>query len=402
MPVSRRLRRSGLLAALIVSAPLATPSSAEVAAPIAATPRPPLKVAAPPANAERAVESGVYPARLPALSGYPRQRLAAALDAFGLSCAKLPARQDISGLTRPDDWRKPCEEAANWSRDDAAGFFARHFTAVQVGDGRAYATGYFEPQIEGARRRINGYNTPILGKPSDIIEADLGAFFPEYAGKRLRGRLKDGQIVPYDSRAEIEAGSLVGKAPVIGWAADPAEFFFLQVQGSGIVRAPDGSVMRVGFAGANGRPYTSIGKLMLDRGLIGPGEATMQGIVGWLKRHPREARDIMQANESFIFFREITGPGPVGAMGVPVAPRISVAADPRFVPLGAPVLLSMDRERPNGLWIAQDTGSAIKGANRFDTFWGAGDDARAVAGGMAARGSALVLLPNAAAQRLAR
>jgi membrane-bound lytic murein transglycosylase A len=126
----------------------------------------------------------------------------------------------------------------------------------------------------------------------------------------------------------------------------------------------------------------------------------MQGIVSWLRRNPEEGKKIMQENKSFIFFRELTGAGPLGAMGYPVVGETSVAADVKFVPLGAPVFLSLDRAEPNGLWVAQDTGGAIKGSNRFDTFWGAGDRARAMAGGMAARGSALLFLPKASVARL--
>ena len=162
--------------------------------------------------------------------------------------------------------------------------------------------------------------------------------------------------------------------------------------------------MRIGYDSQNGRDYTGIGKLMRERGLLGPGETSLQGITAWLRRNPEEGRKIMQENKSFIFFRELTGPsaalGPLGAMGYPVIGETSVAADVKFVPLGAPVFLSMDRAEPNGIWVAQDTGGAIKGSNRFDTFWGAGERAKAIAGGMAARGSALIFLPKASVQRL--
>src|SRR5690606_2829990 len=137
----------------------------------------------------------------------------------------------------------------------------------------------------------------------------------------------------------------------------------------GRLRLPDGSVMRVGYDGQNGRDYTGIGRLMKDRGLIQIG--SMQDIVGWLHANPDQADAIMNENRSYVFFRELTGDGPIGALGVAVTPETTVAADPAYVPLGAPVLLSLDRAEPNGLWIAQDTGGAIKGANRFDSFWGA-------------------------------
>ena len=159
--------------------------------------------------------------------------------------------------------------------------------------------------------------------------------------------------------------------------------------------------MRIGYAGQNGREYVAIGKLLKDRGLIS-GSVTMQAIMAWLRDHPAEGRSIMRENKSNIFFSELTGAGPLGALGRPVTPRASVAADPKFVPLGAPVVLAMDRGDANGLWIAQDTGGAIKGANRFDTFWGAGDEAARIAGGMSARGKAWLLLPKGALDKLGK
>ena len=186
----------------------------------------------------------------------------------------------------------------------------------------------------------------------------------------------------------------------MAWAADPIELFFLQVQGSGRLRLPDGSIMRIGYAGQNGRDYTGIGALMRDRGLVVPGQLSMQGIIAWLRAHPDQAPAIMDENKSWVFFRELTGPGPIGAMNAPVTPLATVAADPAFTPLGAPVWLDVDRPEATGLWVAQDTGGAIKGANRVDTFWGAGDEARRIAGGMSARGRALVLLPRGTLARV--
>ena len=166
---------------------------------------------------------------------------------------------------------------------------------------------------------------------------------------------------------------------------------------------PDGEKIRIGYAGQNGREYIAIGRPMRERGLISEGTdypLSMQGIVAWLRDHPDQAGEIMNLNKSWIFFRELGGDGPLGALEVPVRRESSVAADPRYVPLGAPVWLDMERDEADGLWIAQDTGGAIKGANRFDTFWGAGDDAREIAGGMSTNGQALIFLPKAAALRL--
>jgi len=163
---------------------------------------------------------------------------------------------------------------------------------------------------------------------------------------------------------------------------------------------PDGNVMRIGYANQNGREYIAIGRIMREHGILQPGRTTMQDITAFLRANPEQGRAIMRENKSYIFFQELKGAGPLGALGLPVTPRATVAADPKFVPLGAPVLLTLDRTEANGLWVAQDTGGAIKGANRFDTFWGAGDEAARIAGGMSGRGTAYVLLPKGSVARL--
>ena len=175
---------------------------------------------------------------------------------------------------------------------------------------------------------------------------------------------------------------------------------FLEIQGSGRVRFDDGTVMRVGYAGQNGRDYVAIGRLLRDRGILPPGGANMQAIKDWIRANPEQGRALMRENLSYVFLKELTGPGPLGALNVPVTPRASVATDPNYVPLGAPIYLDKaDRHEIDGIWIAQDTGGAIKGPNRFDTFWGAGPEAVATAGGMSASGEALVLVPKGTAAR---
>lgn len=326
------------------------------------------------------------------------ERARKALEAFRLSCPGLMKRTDQSGLTLGSDWNSVCAAASSWPEASASEFFSRHFEAVQVGDGAAFVTGYYEPEIAGSRTRRPGYEVPIYRRPAQLIDVDLGLFSDSLKGKVIRGKVQGSSFVPFQERAQIVSGALAGQGLELAWAADPIEFFFLQVQGSGRLLLPDGGVMRIGYDGQNGRDYTGIGKLMKDRGLIQAG--SMQDIMAWLRANPVEGAAIMNENKSFVFFRELNGTGPLGAMGVPVTPEATVAADPKYVPLGAPVLLSLDRAEPNGLWIAQDTGGAIKGANRFDSFWGAGDRARGIAGGMSARGSALILLPIGSAARL--
>lgn len=366
--------------------------------PTASVPMPALPAAPVPAGVTTAAAAGLLAG--PDIAALPldEQDARAALASFRTSCPGLMRRTDASGLTRGGDWQPACTAAQ--SASNGRDFFARQFEAVQIADGRAFATGYYEPEIAGARTRGGVYQTPIYARPRDLVDVDLGLFSNDLKGKRIRGRVDGQAFVPYFDRTQIEEGAIEGRAPILAWAADPVEFFFLQIQGSGRLRLPDGSIMRIGYDTQNGRDYTGIGALMKQRGLLAAGQTSMQGLMGYLRTHPEEGRAIMRENKSFVFFRELTGPGPLGAMGYPVVGGASVAADPKFIPLGAPVFLSMDRADANGIWIAQDTGGAIKGANRVDTFWGAGDEARAIAGGMSARGTAFLLLPKGTLARL--
>lgn len=337
--------------------------------------------------------------------GITQPDAATALASFRESCPRLLARADVSGLTRPADWQQACAAAQTWPESDAARFFASNFETVRVSDGKAFATGYYEPEIAGVRTRQPGFEVPVYALPPDLVRARPGDAPPNANGTMPLGRYDEsGRFVPYYDRGQIYDGALAGKGLEIAWAADRVEMFFLQIQGSGRLRAPDGSVIRIGYAGQNGQAYTAVGSLMRQRGLLGTGPGqyagSMQGIMQYARDNPAAGDALMRENKSFVFFRELTGDGPLGALGVPVRRESSAAVDPAFVPLGAPVWLKLDRSEASGLWIAQDTGGAIKGANRFDTFWGAGDDARAIAGGMSGRGEALLLLPKGTLARL--
>jgi len=350
--------------------------------------QPPVVTPPPPSNAFSAGVTRAAPRPI------TTQDAESALVAFRRSCPSLIKRTDTSGLTRPEEWVPLCAEASTIQPGAAADFFRNSFEWVRVGKGEAFATGYYEPEIAGSRTPGPGYEVPIYRVPDDLSRGTRAD------GTNGRGRVDhEGFFVPYYTRAEIEDGALSGRGLELGWAADPVELFFLQIQGSGRVKLPDGSVMRIGYADQNGREYVAVGRLLRERNLLPPGGATMQGIVNWLRANPEEGRAIMRENLSYIFFRELTGAGPLGALGVAVSVTDSVAADPAFVPLGAPVFLTLDRAEANGLWVAQDTGGAIKGTNRFDTFWGAGSEAARIAGGISAKGSALILLPKASAAR---
>jgi membrane-bound lytic murein transglycosylase A len=310
-----------------------------------------------------------------------------------LSCSAVTKREDRSLLTQPGDWQGVCAEAAVLPPDQAAGFFYHRFDWVRVGPGEAFATGYYEPEILGSRVQAPGFEVPIYRTPPDLTRCTRAD------GGTGRGRLDPLQgCILYYTRAEIEDGALAGRGLELAWAADAIDLFFLQIQGSGRVRMPDGSVMRIGYADQNGREYVAIGRLLRERGILPPGGANMQAITAWMRANPEAGRQLMRENLSYIFFRELNS-APLGALGLPVTERVTVAADPLFVPLGAPVFLRLDRPEANGLWVAQDTGGAIKGANRFDTFWGAGEEATRISGGMSASGQALILLPKGSAQR---
>ena len=329
----------------------------------------------------------------------------AALAAFRRSCPALLKRRDQSGLTQLGDWDAACAAAVTAS--DASAFFASSFTQIIIGTAPGFATGYFEPEIAASRSAAPGFATPFFRRPTDLVEVELGDFAKDLQGRTLRGRIVDGRLVPYPTRGDIMAGALAGKDLEIAFAADPFEAFFLEIQGSGRLRLPDGSIMRIGYAGQNGRGYVAIGKVLREAGELPAGGVSMDSILSWLRANPTRAPAMLAANPSVVFFREIIGvldsQGPIGAMNIAVTPRISVAADPAFIPLGAPVrvITTLPGNRPlAALMVVQDTGGAIKGPNRIDLFMGSGATARADAGAQGASAEIAVLLPVAAAARL--
>ena len=383
-------RAFALASALLLVACAARPTPPPtVTPPPSGVPVPPVPVTPPPPANALAAGVALVP---PAATIYDAwaQR---ALTAFRTSCPALVRRQDQSGLAQGTDWAPLCSEAATLAPEQAAAFFRDRFDWVRVGSGKAFATGYYEPEIEGSRVPLPGY-VPIYRAPNDLVRCTKAD------GTTGRGRVDEtGTCVLYFTRPEIEDGALANRGLELAWAKDPVDLFFLEIQGSGRVRFPDGSVMRVAYADQNGREYVAIGRLLRERGILPSGGAGMEAIKQWIRANPDQGRELMRENLSYIFFKELSGPGPVGALNVPVTPHGTVAADPKFVPLGAPVYLAVDRPEAYGLWVAQDTGGAIKGPNRFDTFWGAGPEATQTAGGMAANGVAFVLLPKGVAAR---
>jgi membrane-bound lytic murein transglycosylase A len=319
-------------------------------------------------------------------------------EAFLRSCG--PLKQQAA-------WRDICTVAASLvepDRDTLIRFFELNFTPHQAinenGGESGLVTGYYEPLLNGSRVRTSRYRYPLYGLPDDLLVLDLASLYPELKNMRLRGRLEGRRVVPYFDRSQIEQGAAATSGKEIVWVDDAVELFFLQIQGSGRVRLDNGEVVMVGYADQNGYPYRSIGKLLVDRGEMPLEQASMQGIKAWARAHPDKLQEVLNYNASYVFFREMPKglPGPLGALGIPLTPRRSVAVDPRFIPLGAPVFLATtapnSKQPLNRLMVAQDTGGAIRGAVRADFFWGFGEEAAREAGRMRQPLRMWVLLPN--------
>ena len=370
--------------------------------PVGPTPVPPTAPPAqPPAQAPAQPPAPLFtPVAFEALPGWQQDDLRQAWPAFQASCRALGAKAD---------WKSVCAAAKTVDAGDGAAvrsFFETYFVPnlVRAADGAdsGLITGYYEPFLRGARKRGGANQTPLYKVPDDLITVDLGSVYPSLKGMRLRGRLSGKTVVPYGSRAEIERARIPGKELV--WVDDPVEAFFLEVQGSGRVQLDDGETVRIAYADQNGHPYKAIGRWLVEQGDLTSAEASAQGISAWIAAPPERRQELFNVNPSYIFFREERLPdpnvGPKGALGVPLTPSRSVAIDPRFLPLGAPIYLSTTEPASTTplqrLVMGQDTGGAIRGAVRADFFFGFGGQAPDNAGRMKQRGQLWVLLPRAA------
>jgi len=311
-------------------------------------------------------------------------------------------------------WRTACAAAAVVAPGDdsrARAFFEAQFTPYQVstadGIDVGRVTGYYEPLLKGSRVRNDRYRYPLYAPPDDLLTVELGDIFPELKSERVRGRLDGKRVVPYWSRAEIDAGQARLSGKELVWVDDAVEAFFVHIQGSARVELADRSSVRIGYADQNGHPYRSIGRVLIERGELTLEKASMQGIKSWAKQHPDKLPSLLDENPSYVFFREIAADpgsvidGPIGTLGVPLAAGRTVAVDARVLPLGAPVFLAttypLSEARLERLVLAQDTGGAIRGAVRADFFWGSGDDAGRNAGRMNQAGRMWLLWPKDAA-----
>ncbi len=382
----------------------------------------------PPVAAQQPSSPVLYtPVAADSLPGWREESIAEALPALRRSCGRLkqmaPDRVIGTGdIARPASaWHTACDAILAVNGGDAAlravltDMFAAYRVAANNGDApneHGLFTGYYEADLRGSLEQGGNFQVPIYALPRDLVSVDVRDFIaggnaPAGTPTNLVGRVVDGgrglRMTPYYTRAEIDgASAITNAADVLVWVDDPVQAHVLHIQGSGRVTLPDGSVMRIGFAGSNGRAFKGIGSILLEAGALRPGGASMIAVREWLQTHPDEAAKYMNLNTRYIFFRKLapseTEDGPVGASNVSLTPGRSLAVDPRYIPLGAPLWL--DTKDPDDiaiqrLVVAQDTGAAITGAVRGDYFWGHGEDAFMKAARMKSTGGYVVFVPKA-------
>ncbi|MDD5181211.1 MAG: MltA domain-containing protein [Gallionellaceae bacterium] len=368
--------------------------------PVTVTPPPP-QAAVPPPVVSPAIAPPVQPfavSKWEMLPDWQTMNLTPSWPAFLQSCRMLKAKPG---------WQAACTRGEQLGADDSSvlrAFYEEWFTPYQVfnpdGSEQGMITGYYEPLLKGSRSRTSRFRYPLYAAPDDLLQIDMGEAYPQLKDLRLRGRLQGKRVVPYYSRAEIDAGAGSLKGRELFWVEDAVELFFLQVQGSGRIELPDGKLVKIGYAEQNGYPYVSIGKKLVEAGELKLEEASMQGIKAWAGQHPDKLGALLAKNPSYVFFRELPDglTAPLGALGVPLTNEYSLAVDARTIPLGAPVFLATthpnDNTPLNRLMLAQDTGGAIKGAVRADFFWGFGNQAAMQAGKMKQQGRMWVLFPK--------
>ncbi len=329
-----------------------------------------------------------------------QQALARSLDYL----SKQPAGRSLNAVDRKvavADLNTMLTAAQGMASGDMAGMCDR-FKLYRVDAGKPLlVTGYYQPQLSASRKRSDRFRYPLYRIPSDIVDIDLGDFCPSCAGKITQGRVQDGKLVPYYTRADIDGGVLNGRDLELAWLDDPIEAFFLQVQGSGVLRFEDGVTMQASYSSSNGRPYTSLGKVLVDQGKMSRDAVSLSSLKEYLRAHPSEQASLMASNQRYIFFRAVIT-GPIGSLTEPLTSGRSIAADPTVYPQGGLAFLHID-PRPgvapvdrniNRLVLVQDAGTAISGAERLDVYWGSGSTAEDIAGMMRNAGEVYLFLPE--------
>ena len=349
------------------------------------------------------------PASFSDLEGWNDDRPAEAIQALARSCDRIAKKSPADSFGPVGgtyaDWQKPCAALTPAiSADDALArqylenWFRPWSAMNEAGERDGLFTGYYEASLNGSRTRHGPYQTPLRRRPDDLVMVDLGLFREALKGQRIAGRVVGGDLKPFEDHRAIDQGKLPGdeSLPLV-WVDDPVKAFFLQIQGSGRIRLDDGTTMSVGYAGQNGHAYYAVGRELVKRGALEKDQVSMQSIEAWLKAHPDQAREIMYANPSYVFFREMENEGAVGGENIILTPHRSIAVDRSKISYGIPVWIDIP-DAPQGavrqLMIAQDTGGAIRGPVRGDIFFGFGEDAERLAGPMKAQGRWWFLLPK--------
>jgi membrane-bound lytic murein transglycosylase A len=321
------------------------------------------------------------------LEDFQKDDLASAFEVFKLGCEKS---QRYALL------KESCLKANEY--DNALAFFQENFTPHKLYDDNhqdeGLITGYYEPLLHGSRTKTEQYQYPIFKQPKDLIVVDLSSVYPELSKYRLRGKLQGNKLVPYENRANIQEDE---NKEVICYVDDKIDLFFLHIQGSGRVQLDTGEIINVGYANQNGRTYNSVGKHMINQGLLKEYGGSMQGMKKWFEDHPEQADEILNHNESYVFFRE-SQKSATGSLGVPLVAKRNLAVDRNYIPLGLPVYINtknpITQENIRQLMVAADTGGAIKGKIRADFYWGFGEEAEETAGKMKELGKLFVLIPK--------
>ena len=337
------------------------------------------------------------------LEGFEQDDSKDILHAFQLSCSRiLTSQSDFIGKGKiqiPTKIYKPlCVQAMLLQPQDFKSFIKENFIPYAVlykENPEGKFTAYYESMLHASYQKSDKYRFPVYGKPDDLIEFNPRDFDESMPSKRFVGRVQNQKLVPYFTREEIVTAPF--HAPVILWADSYVDLYIMQIQGSAVAKLDDGSEVRIGYADTNGRPFKGIGSILLENGLLKPGQASMGSIKKWLKENPDIASEQMNKNQRYVFHRINHNEGPIGALGVPLTAGRSLAVDRDYIPLGSLLWLETtgpQHEKIRKMVAAQDIGGAIKGAVRGDYFYGSGDDAvLEKAGKMNSVGRYYILLP---------